>query len=99
MTGAGTPSSTAGSGLGAAGARGDGAEDRVQPPDGLVLAADHQAVTAVQAEYAARRAAVQGVDLLRREPLRPDDVVPVVRVPAVDHGVTGLQQLGQLVQG
>jgi hypothetical protein len=37
------------------------------------------------------------VDLVRREPF-PDDVIPVVRVAAVDHGIAGLQQLGQLIQ-
>ena len=73
--------------LGAPGAGRDGAEDRVQPRHRLVLAADHQAVAPLEAEDAARGPAVDVVDAARRELLRPGDVVPVVRVAAVDHGV------------
>ena len=39
-------------------------EDRVEPLDGLVVAADHQAVAAVETEDAAARADVDVVDAL-----------------------------------
>src|SRR5580698_785404 len=80
-------------------ARGDGQEDRVQPPHRLVLAADHQAVATVQSPDAAAGTAVDVVEAVALEVLGPGDVIPVVGVPAVDHDVVGLEQRPQLVQG
>src|SRR6201999_977007 len=54
-------------------ARGDGLPDRVQPLHRLVVAADHQAVTAVQAPDAAARTAVHPLDAPGREPLGPGE--------------------------
>src|ERR1039457_5234442 len=88
----------AGGGLGTADTRSKGAEDGVQPLHRLVLAADHEAVAALEAVYPARGADVQVVDLLRLELLRAVDVVPVIGVAAVDHRVTGIEELRQLAK-
>jgi hypothetical protein len=55
------------------------------------LAADHQAVAALEAEDAAARADVDVVDPLRRELLGAAEVVDVVRVPAVNEDVAALE--------
>jgi hypothetical protein len=85
--------------LGGALAGGDRQEDRVEALDRRVLAADHQAVAAVQAPDAAAGADVHVVQAVLFQRLRPGDVVQVVRVAAVDHHIVGLQQRDQLVQG
>src|SRR4051812_43797689 len=71
-------------------------EDGVEMFNDLPLAADHQAVPALQAPDAAARAYVDVVDLLCAEVLRAADVVDVVRVAAVDDDVAGFE-LGQQV--
>jgi hypothetical protein len=53
----------------------DGLEDGIHPPHRLVLAADHQAVTPVQAPHAAVRPDVDEVDAVPLEIGRPGDVV------------------------
>ena len=95
----GAPRLAAGRGLGRSGAGRDRLEDRVQPSDRLVLAADHEAVAALQAPDPAAGPAVDVVDALRPQLLGAADVVAVVRVATVDHGVAGLEQVGQPVDG
>jgi hypothetical protein len=63
----------------------------------LVLAADHQAEPAIEPEHAAARPTSTKCTPLLGVPLGAVDVVPVVRVPAVDHDVAGLHQVGQRV--
>src|SRR5262249_38022012 len=63
------------------------AEDRVEPLDRLALAADHQAVAALEAPDAAAGAHVDVVDAAPGELAGAGDVVVVVRVAAVDQGV------------
>jgi hypothetical protein len=60
--------------------------------------ADHQAVAAIKPPDAATRADVDIVDPVLGEPLRSPDVVAVIRVAAVDHGVALVQQWDQLVE-
>ena len=88
----------AGRALGRLDARGERLEERVEPPDGGVVAADHQAVAALEAEHAAARAHVDVVQALLGERLRAGDVVAVVGVAAVDDGVVGLEQRDELVE-
>ena len=59
-------------------------EDRLEPRDRRVVAADHQAVAALEAPDAAADADIDVVDAARRKRLRAADVVDVVRVAAVD---------------
>ena len=66
--------------------------------DRFVLTADHQAEAPFEPEHTARRADVDVVDLLRRERLRPCEVVAVVRVATVDHRVVGLEERDELVE-
>src|SRR6185312_15695498 len=80
-------------------AGGQRAEERVQALDRLVVAADHQAVAAVEAEDAAAGAHVDVVQPLLAELGGAAQVVAVVGVAAVDDGVVGLQQRGQLRDG
>ena len=65
----------------------------------LGLAADHQAVAAVETEDAAARADVDVLDPLRGKPLGAIDVVAVVAVAAVDDDVAGRHQRSELVDG
>src|SRR5262245_27363812 len=65
--------------------------------DGFLLAADHQAEAALEAEDTAARADIDVVDALTGEHLRAIDVVAVVAVAAVDDDVAGLHQVGELV--
>ena len=73
-------------------ARGERREDRVEPLDRLVGAADHQAVAALEAEDAAAGAAVDVVDPALGELAGAADVVAVVGVAAVDDRVAGLER-------
>jgi hypothetical protein len=57
-----------------------GAKDRVEVVDGFVLAADHQAVAALEAPHASAGATVDVVDALRFELAR---AAPVVAVKAL----------------
>jgi hypothetical protein len=62
-------------------------------------AADHQAEAALEAEDAAAGAHVDVVQPLLAERRGTAQVVTVVRVAAVDDGVVGLQQRGELRDG
>ncbi len=72
-------------------------EDRVEVLHDVVLAPDHQAEAALEAEHAAARADVDVVDALGLQLRRAVHVVAVVAVAAVDDDVAGLEQLGDLV--
>ena len=65
--------------------------------DRVVVAADHQAVAALEAEDAAAGADVDVVDALLAQLRGPADVVAVVGVAAVDDDVALVQQRGDLV--
>ena len=76
----------------------EGVEDRRQPLDRGVGAADHQAVAALQAVDPATHADVDVVDaVIAGERSGPVDVVAVPRVAAVDDRVAALEQRCQLV--
>src|SRR5256885_564971 len=66
-------------------------EERVQMTHDVRLAADHEAVAALETEHAAARAAVHVVEPTAGEPGRAVDVVAVVGVPAVDDDVAALE--------
>src|SRR5439155_8482826 len=66
-------------------------EERVQMTHDVRLAADHEAVAALETEHAAARAAVDVVEPPAGEPGRAVDVVAVVGVPAVDDDVAALE--------
>src|SRR2546425_12591130 len=65
-------------------------EDRVETLHRRQVAADHQAIAALQAPDAAARAHVEIVDPFRLQIPGPPDVVDVVGVPPIDDGVVGL---------
>ena len=67
--------------------------------DRVVLAADHQAVAALEAPDAAAGADVDVVDAALGQRGRARDVVAVVGVAAVDDDVARLEQRGQAVDG
>ena len=73
-------------------------EDRVEPLDRAVGAADHQAVAALEAEDAAAGAAVDEVDPLLAQLRGAADVVAVVGVAAVDDRVAGLEHGGDVAR-
>src|SRR4051794_37842861 len=79
-------------------ARRERLEEGVEARDGRVVAADHQAVAALEAEHAAARAHVDVVQALLAQRPRPDDVVAVVGVAAVDDGVVLVEQRDELVE-
>src|SRR5262249_8784915 len=66
-------------------------EERVEMPHDVRLAADHEAVAALEAEHATARPAVHVMYPLVGESARPIDVVAVVRVSTVDHDVAALE--------
>src|SRR5262249_40096632 len=68
-------------------------EDRIEPLDGRLGPADHQAVAALETPHAAAGSGVDGVDPAPGQRLPAPDVVDVVRVAAVDDRVT-LGELG-----
>ena len=73
-------------------------EDRVEVRDDVVLAADHEAEAALEAEHAAARADVDVVDALRAKRVGAVDVVAVVGVAAVDDDVALGEQRRELVE-
>ena len=77
--------------------RSERAEDRIEALDRLCLAADHQAVAALEAEHAAARAHVEVAHSARRERLGSRYVVAVEGVAPVDDRVAALEDLGDLV--
>jgi hypothetical protein len=72
-------------------------EDRIEPLDRSVGAADHQAVAALEAEDAAAGAAVDEVDAALAQLLGAADVVAVVGVAAVDDRVARLEHSGDVL--
>ena len=80
-------------------AGGERLEDRVEPLHRRVLAADHQAVAALQPPDAAARADIDVVDALRLQFGGAADVVVVVGVAAVDDDVVFIEQRQQLLEG
>src|SRR5439155_1465836 len=66
-------------------------EERVEMTHDVRLAADHEAVAALETEHAAARAAVHVVGPAAGEPGRAVDVVTVEGVPAVDDDVAALE--------
>ena len=72
-------------------------EDRVEPIDDRLVAADHHAIAALDAPDAAAGADVDVVDARCLQRLAAADVVLLEGVAAVDDDVAGLHQLGQRV--
>ncbi len=70
-------------------------EDRIEPVDDRLLAADHQAVAALEPPHAAGRADVEIVEALRLQLAGAADVVLPEGVAAVDDGVAGRRAAGQ----
>src|SRR5262249_47147989 len=77
-------------------ARRQGREDRIKTLHALGIAADHQAVAALQAPHAPRRADIEIVDALGLELARAAYVVFEVGVAAVDDGVARTHQPAEL---
>ena len=78
-------------------ARRDGLEDRLDPIERLVGAADHETVPPLETEHAAASTGIHVMDALRLEFGGTANVVAVVGVAAVDDDVAGLEHLGHLV--
>src|SRR5262245_42653793 len=85
--------------LDAAAPRCEGLEDRIEALDHGGVAPDHQAVASLEAEHATAGPGVDVRDLPGGERLGAPDVVLEERVAAVDHGVPGLEQAGELHHG
>src|SRR5437870_306479 len=79
-------------------AAGEALEVRIQATHDVRLAADHEAVAALEPEHAAAGAAVHVVEPVAGEPARAIDVVAVVGVPAVDDGVTAREAGGNALE-
>ena len=71
------------------------AEHRIEPRDDLLLAADHQAVSALEPPHAARGADVEIMDAALAQPRGARDVVLPEAVAAVDDGVAAREQPGR----
>ena len=80
-------------------ARSEGAEDRVEVLDDFVLAADHHAISALQAPYAAAGSDIHIMDSLGRNVLGAADIVDVVGIAAVDDGVAFFKKREEVVDG
>jgi hypothetical protein len=63
----------------------------------LLLTADHQAMSALEAEHATAGADVDVLDSALAQRRRAVDVVAVVNVAAVDDDVSGLHPIGELI--
>src|SRR5215470_3877250 len=72
-------------------ARSQPGEDWIEVLDYIVLAANHHAVTSLQAPNPTARPNIHVVNSLRREFLRPADVVDIIGVAAVDKNVIALK--------
>src|SRR5262245_10209875 len=77
----------------------EGFEDRLEAPEDLFLAADHQTIAALGAPDAARRADVEIMDALLFEHLRAAHVVFEMRIAAVNDDVAGGHRLRPPVDG
>ena len=84
--------------LGVSPPRRERAEDRVEVLDDLALAADHQAVTALETQHPAAHAGIDVVNALARELPGAPDVVDVIRIAAVDHDVARREQRRERVE-
>ena len=82
-----------------ASSRREGLEDGVEVVDRFLAAADHHAITAVEAPNAARGADIDEMHALRLEHRGVGDVVLVEGVAAVDDDVARAEQAGELVDG
>ena len=89
----------AGGGGDVAFARRQRGEDGIEALDDRLLAADHQAVAALEAPHAAGGADVEVVEALCLQLAGAADVVLPEGVAAVDDGVAGREQPGQLADG
>ena len=74
-------------------------EDRIEPVDHRLVAADHHAIAALDAPDAAGGADVDIVDAARLQRLAAADVVLPEGVAAVDDDVAGFQQFRQRLDG
>src|ERR1700733_9889631 len=74
-------------------------EERIETFDDRFVAADHHAVTALDAPDAAGGADVDVMDAAFSERLAAADVVLPERVAAVDDDVAGFHQLGKSIDG
>ena len=68
-------------------ARRERGEDRIKPTDRIAVAADHQAVAAVETPDAATRAHIQIMKTARLEFFRAPNVVDVVGIASIDDGI------------
>ncbi len=73
------------------------AEDRIEPPHDLRLAANHQAVTALESPDAAAGPHVHVMDAALLELRGPADVVVIVRIAAIDNHIVWREQWRQLL--
>src|ERR1700733_7634023 len=71
-------------------------EDRIETIDDGFVAADHQAIAALETPHAAARADVDAVDVALFQHLGAADVVLPKRVAAVEHDVAWIEQLAEL---
>ena len=76
---------------------GEGREDRFEPVERRLVAADHLAIAALDAPDAAGGADIHVGQPLRLQGGGPADVVLEHRVAAVDDRVAGLEQAGEFV--
>jgi hypothetical protein len=82
-----------------AGARGQRPEDGIEVLDNLRLAADHHAVTALEAPDTAAGADIDVIKILAGEFMSPPDVVDVIGVAAIDEDVPCVQERYQSGNG
>jgi len=74
-------------------------KDGIETRDGFVGTAEHHAVSAVDAPDAAAGADVDVVNALVFQRAGAADIILVIRVAAVDDGVAGLHETGELGYG
>ncbi len=70
--------------------------DRIEALDDIAVAADHQAISALEPPDAAARPRVDVVDVLRAQLRGAPHIVLEVGVAAIDQGVTRLQEAAEL---
>src|SRR5712692_9879489 len=88
----------AGGAINIAAARSECFENRIETSHDVGLAADHLAIAAFEAPNAAAGADVAIVDALGGEFFRTADVIDIVRISAIDHGVSGFEFSRQIAQ-
>src|SRR6185437_2467000 len=71
-------------------------KNRIEAVDGGFVAADHQAIAALEAPDAAAGANVEIMNAFRLERAGAAHVVLVERVAAIDHDIAGLEHLAEL---